>query len=452
MEAASTAASKLPKERIERAVTALLKWKSSKSATQKAQLLESDEFLYLVITLHKIPSKGRTNAYKIPLPNPLYSSEHAEFCLFLDDRHLDSKSAKQKVLDEKIPVAKVIKFSKLKTNYKPFEAKRKLCDSYDLFFADKRIVPLLPKAIGKHFYKKKKIPIPIELGRKNWKEQIERVCGSALLFINTGTCCVVRVARGSMEKEEIVENVVAAVNGVVEFIPQKWRNVRSLHLKFADSVSLPVYQAAPEMKMKFGGGFGAMAVMDGNLSGGMLSESGKNEVSEKKSKQVGKKKGRIHEVRYMDNVGFGEMMREDESGSDDDGEVMEGEGSKGDEMDSAEIAGKKRKNVGGDKEVKKVAKVKKGEKDLKQKKEKVSGKSVVEKKSKKRSGSDDDDDDGDEGSDDGEMGSAEIAVEKMKKGVKNVTKANKGEKGLKQKKAQVFEKSMAEKRLKKSKR
>lgn len=445
MEAASTAASKLPKERIERAVTALLKWKSSKSATQKAQLLESDEFLYLVITLHKIPSKGRTNAYKIPLPNPLYSSEGAEFCLFLDDRHLDSKSAKQKVLDEKIPVAKVIKFSKLKTDYKPFEAKRKLCDSYDLFFADKRIVPLLPKAIGKHFYKKKKIPIPIELGRKNWKEQIERVCGSALLFINTGTCCVVRVARGSMEKEEIVENVVAAVNGVVEFIPKKWRNVRSLHLKFAESVSLPVYQAVPEMKMKFGGGFGAMALMDENLSGGMLLESGKNEESEKKSKKVGKKKGRIHEVRYMDNVGFGEMMGEDESGSDDDGEVMEGEG---DEMGSDEISGKKRKNVGGEKEVKKVAKVKKGEKGLK-KKEKVSGKSVDEKKSKKRSGSDGDD--GDEGSDDGETGSAEIAVEKIKKGLKNVAKVNKGEKGLKQKKARVFGKSMGEKRFKKSK-
>ena len=445
MEAASIVASKVPKETIERAVTALLKWKSSKSATQKAQLLESDEFLYLVITLHKIPAKGRTNAYKIPLPNPLYSSEGAEFCLFLDDRHLDSKSAKQKVLDEKIPVAKVIKYSKLKTDYKPFEAKRKLCDSYDLFFADKRIVPLLPKAIGKHFYKKKKLPIPIELGRKNWKEQIERVCGSALLFINTGTCSVVRVARGSMEQEQIVENAVAAVNGVVEFIPQKWRNVRSLHLKFAESVPLPIYQAVPEVKMKFGGGFGAMAVVDKNLGGGTL-ESGKDEESEKKSKKVGKKKGRIHEVRYMDNVGFGEMMGHDESGSDDDGEVMEGEGG---EMGSAEVAGKKRKNAAGEKEVKKLAKVKKGEKGLKHKKGKASGKSAAEKKSKKRSGGDDDKEE--EGSGDGKMGSAEIAVEKITKRVKNVTTLKRGEKGLKQKKAQVLGKPMTEKKVKKSK-
>ena len=46
--------------------------------------------------------------------------------------------------------------SKLKANYYPFEAKRKLCDSYDLFMADDRIIPSLPKLIGKSFFKKKK--------------------------------------------------------------------------------------------------------------------------------------------------------------------------------------------------------------------------------------------------------------------------------------------------------
>lgn len=45
-------------------------------------------------------------------------------------------------------VAKVIGISKLKGKYEPFEAKRQLCNSYDLFVADDRIIPSLPKLIG----------------------------------------------------------------------------------------------------------------------------------------------------------------------------------------------------------------------------------------------------------------------------------------------------------------
>ncbi|GAB2286498.1 hypothetical protein Dimus_020897 [Dionaea muscipula] len=80
---------------------------------------------------------------------------------------LSSKDAKEKIDAEGIPISKVIKLSKLKTDFKGFEAKRKLCDSFDMFFADKRVIPLLPKLLGKHFYKKKKIPVPIEMEHKN---------------------------------------------------------------------------------------------------------------------------------------------------------------------------------------------------------------------------------------------------------------------------------------------
>lgn len=276
-------------------------------------------------------------------------------------------------MEENLPVSKVIKFTKLKSDYKAFESKRKLCDSYELFLADKRIVPLLPKAIGRHFYKKKKVPVPVELGRKNWKEQIDRVCSSALYFVSTGTCSVVKVAKGSMRKEEIVENLVAAVDGIVEVVPKKWGNVRSIHLKYSDSLALPVYQALPEMKMKIDGGVVAKSI--DNVGDGLGLESDSEKT--KTSKKLGKKKGRIHEVRYMDNVGDGEMVGEDESGSED-----EEDG----EMGSAEIIEKKRKNGDGEKKLKrekKEANLKKGEKGLKQKKENVSAKSVTPKKVKR---------------------------------------------------------------------
>ena len=45
-------------------------------------------------------------------------------------------------------VAKVIGTSKLRTKYESHEAKRNLCAAYDLFLADERILPSLPKLLG----------------------------------------------------------------------------------------------------------------------------------------------------------------------------------------------------------------------------------------------------------------------------------------------------------------
>ncbi|KAH0632129.1 hypothetical protein KY289_037590 [Solanum tuberosum] len=311
------AATKVSRSTVEKAVDALLKWKESKSKTEKPQLLPQDDFIYLNLTLKKIPPKPRTNAFRIPFPHPLHDAS-SELCLIIDDRpnsKLTSDAAKKIIKSQNIPITKVIKLSKLKTNYKPFEAKRKLCDSYDLFLVDRRIVHLLPKLLGKQFFKKKKLPLPLDLTHKNWKEQVERACGSGLFYLRTGTCCMMRIGKGSMDSAQIVDNAFEAIKGVVQVVPKKWGGVRSLHLRLSDSLALPLYQALPEIKLKIQGFKEKEAeVRDEEVSGGLVEveESGRK-VEEGSGKKKGKNKGRIHEVRYMDlDSGV------DELGSDDD--------------------------------------------------------------------------------------------------------------------------------------
>ncbi|KAJ6417634.1 hypothetical protein OIU84_001090 [Salix udensis] len=317
---------------VDKAVNALLKWRSSKLNTQKPQLLEHDEFVYLILSLKKIPHKGvsRINAHKIPLPYPLTSplTEAPELCLIIDDRPksgLNKDAAKKKIQNDNIPISKIIKISKLKTDYRPFEAKRKLCDSYDMFFADKRVVPLLPKMLGKQFFKKKKIPMTVDLKHSNWKEQIDKACGSALLFLRTGTCSVMKVGRVSMSREEISKNVMAAINGIAEIVPRKW---------------------------------------------GEQEEVEEEEENKVKEGEVGKKKGRIHEVRYMDNNDDnedGQVVDEGELGSGFEGDI-DNHAAADLENGSDELLKKKRKmgdNKG--KGEKNVAKLKK-EDGFKQKK------------------------------------------------------------------------------------
>lgn len=50
----------------------------------------------------------------------------------------------------------IIPYKVLKTEYKPFEAKRRLLGNFDMFLSDDRIRRLLPSHLGKHFYDRKK--------------------------------------------------------------------------------------------------------------------------------------------------------------------------------------------------------------------------------------------------------------------------------------------------------
>ncbi|KAH7278604.1 hypothetical protein KP509_38G048300 [Ceratopteris richardii] len=245
-------------ELVTKAVASLFKWeRSRKQSRDKMLLLEDDKLLYLVVALKKAsPDQNRTNPYQIPLPHPLFmlgDGATQEICLFIDDRKgTKKKEAKQKLVEEGIAIAKVIPLSKLRTDYKSFEAKRKLCGSYDLFLADKSVLPALPRVLGKIFFKKKKHPIPVDLRKKDWKKQIESACGSTFLYIKGGTCSVVKVGRLSQSQEEVCENVHAVISGVASHIPKKWKNIKSLYLKTLESVPLPLYQILPDFPIKIG--------------------------------------------------------------------------------------------------------------------------------------------------------------------------------------------------------
>ncbi|KAI4363887.1 hypothetical protein MLD38_020050 [Melastoma candidum] len=242
----------------------------------------------------RIPPNPRVNPFEIPLHHPLFGPGSG-ICPIIDDRpkaKLTEEAVGNKVKADGVPVSKVLRLSKLRANYKPFEAKRKLCDSYELFLVDTWVVHALPALLGKHFYKQKKMPIGVDLRHLGWKEQVERVSSNGMLFLGTGTCSVVKVARLSMSREEIVENVTAAIEGVAETVPRGWSNVRSLHLKSMDSVALPIYQTVPDVKLKIEGLRG-----EDEAEPRPKKEKNKEDGQEEIKK---KKKGSMREVRYMD--------------------------------------------------------------------------------------------------------------------------------------------------------
>uniref|UniRef100_A0A7N0VC43 Ribosomal protein L1 n=1 Tax=Kalanchoe fedtschenkoi TaxID=63787 RepID=A0A7N0VC43_KALFE len=335
--------SNLSRETVQRAVSSLIKWQRAQHKSKSPDLLaQDDDYFNLIVTLLNIPSKDRRITYRIELPTPLHSATDTEICLIVGDRRKSQvrkmrSDLKEKavVTPEEAGVSKVLKISKLKSDYRAFEEKRKLRDAYDLFLAEKSIVTRLQGVLGKHFYKnKKKVPLEVDLRSVNWREEIERAVGSGYMHLSSGTCSVVKVGRCGMEKEEIVENVLSAIKGIVELMPKRWNSIRSFHLKLNESLALPLYQALPHLKLTIEG----------------VEETERKNVGKSGdgSKEEGRKNEKVSEMRHMDGD-TGKSSIDDEMWSDED---ANGGGKSGDqEICAVDFGSKKRKNKGKDDDI-----------------------------------------------------------------------------------------------------
>ncbi|XP_053496534.1 ribosomal L1 domain-containing protein 1 [Ictalurus furcatus] len=228
---------------VKKAVQALQAY--LKSTSGQTHLLDETQQICLLLTFWKIPKQEQT--IRIPLPHALHN-ESTEVCLFTrDEPNMTSDQTERfyKTLLTQSGVKcmpQVIPFKVLKTEYKPFEAKRKLLGNFNIFLADARIRRRLPSHIGKHFYERKKAPLSVNLMSKHLARDLDRLVQGTTLTINKkGSCCLVRVAHSGMTTDEIVENIATAVSTISTKLHLKGRSIKIIHLKSHTSVALPIY-------------------------------------------------------------------------------------------------------------------------------------------------------------------------------------------------------------------
>eukprot|EP01134_Creolimax_fragrantissima_P007660 CFRG7660T1 len=226
----------IDENQLKKAVPALLKFSEKE---QENDLLDGAVPVWVQLALIKIPQLKK-KSIQLPLVHSLYG-EGTEICLITKD---PQREFKDMITEQKVPnVAKVIGVTKLRTKHKAHEAKRLLCDSYDLFMADERVLPMLPKLIGKTFFAKKKTPIPVNLTKKNIVKEITQARDSTQLYLGLGNCCSIRVGHTGMTGEQIVANVKSAVDAAVSHVPAGWKNIKSVNLRTNTSIALPLYSS-----------------------------------------------------------------------------------------------------------------------------------------------------------------------------------------------------------------
>ncbi|ORY81494.1 ribosomal protein L1p/L10e family-domain-containing protein [Protomyces lactucae-debilis] len=259
MAKASQLPSELDSSQVLKASKALLKHiqKEATTATKpsKKNLLatdvdapELDTPIWLSLTTKKfIIDTKRLKPARIPLVHSIVADDATVCLITKDPQRLYKDMVETAGLDKK--VTRVVGVTKLKGKHKTFEAKRALRDAHDVFFADDRVVHLLPSILGKTFYAGKHNPIPVVLPAEKGKEdhlkiEIEKALASTYLHLAPGTCTTIKVGLAGQTAAQVADNIKAVADKVIEtYVPQKWQNVKSLHIKTAASVALPIYMA-----------------------------------------------------------------------------------------------------------------------------------------------------------------------------------------------------------------
>jgi len=224
-----------------RAVSALMEYalKQKQKREENELLPGKEEGIWLQIAVKEVHPEAKLKPHRIPVKYPLVDPRTSAVCLITKDPQREYKDLLEKAGVRFIN--RVVGIEKLKGKFKSFEARRALLRENALFLADDRVIPLLPRLLGKIFFNAKKQPIPVCLKRKDLKGELERAISSTYMHQNRGTCTSVKFGTVSQTPAQILANLETALPAVVAAIRGGWDNVQSLSVKSTKSASLPVW-------------------------------------------------------------------------------------------------------------------------------------------------------------------------------------------------------------------
>lgn len=130
----------------------------------------------------------------------------------------------------------------LRVEYDQFELKRRLLTQHDLIMVDTRILNHVSHLLGKMFFKKHNMLIPVKINeKKDLKKNIDVGERTVMLRLNEGHTASILVGHTAMPQSHIKDNIMTLVKKLKQRIPGGEANIRSLSIKLPLSLSLPLY-------------------------------------------------------------------------------------------------------------------------------------------------------------------------------------------------------------------
>ncbi|XP_003746082.1 ribosomal L1 domain-containing protein 1 [Galendromus occidentalis] len=251
----------VPKEEVIEAVKAFRKLRDVElSKKKKASILDSDDrndrFVHLQLTVKKMSASQRITMVPFIFPHCLVQ-EDDEVCFIVGCRETDKGNKRadhERYANEykhklrKLGIEReihILPVMQLETEFKPFEAKRKLCQAFDHFICDHRILFRMPQLLGTSFFKRRKLPIRVYMkDEEKLKDIIEEAIQKTLIYI-TPEGPNVSMKVGNLHDhtdEQIAENIQSILDVFIpESLPGGESNLNSMHLASFAGRSVPLY-------------------------------------------------------------------------------------------------------------------------------------------------------------------------------------------------------------------
>ncbi|KPJ02777.1 Ribosomal L1 domain-containing protein CG13096 [Papilio xuthus] len=130
----------------------------------------------------------------------------------------------------------------LKVEYDQFELKRRLLTQHDFIMVDTRVLNHASHLLGKMFFKKHNMLIPVKVNEKgNIKKDITVGLRTTMLRLNEGHTSTILVGHTSMAQNDLKENILSLISQLKDRYPGGEANIRAISLKLPLSLSLPLY-------------------------------------------------------------------------------------------------------------------------------------------------------------------------------------------------------------------
>jgi large subunit ribosomal protein L10Ae len=117
---------------------------------------------------------------------------------------------------------------------------KKLARKYDAFVASESLIKQIPRLLGPGLSKAGKFPTPVSHA-DDLSGKINDVKSTIKFQLKKVTCLAVAVGNVGMTQEQLVANIMLAINYLVSLLKKGWQNVGSLTIKATMSPAKRLY-------------------------------------------------------------------------------------------------------------------------------------------------------------------------------------------------------------------
>jgi len=190
-----------------------------------------DESIDLIINLKDIDlndPKQRIDKELI-LPYPVAKNREDQLCIIADGELL--------LQAKKMDVDTMSEDDLERLNQQEKRDKKKFVKKYDFFIVESRLMPTLARYLARFLGPRGKMPKPFPAGygiissEEELENAIERYNRIVRIQVKKTPIVQVKVGKKSMEMDKLFENIQTVVEYVVDQMPHKYNNIRSMYIK-----------------------------------------------------------------------------------------------------------------------------------------------------------------------------------------------------------------------------